>query len=94
MEEEHSVKALTPKVEKNILEYNDPFDTSIAENIVPSKTELKVLESELISGSEEKEEIKRSYTDPDFNPRDDLAKKQGTIMRYFSKQRKIKFTSL
>ena len=47
------------------MEYTDPFDTSIANNLLPGRAELKVLESELVSS------IKRSYTDPDFNPRAD-----------------------
>jgi MAGUK p55 subfamily protein 5 len=57
-----STKPLTPAVENN-LEYTNPFDTSIANNLLPGRAELKVLESELLSS------IKRSYTDPDFNPR-------------------------
>ncbi|GFG35784.1 hypothetical protein Cfor_03953 [Coptotermes formosanus] len=59
-----TAKPLTPAVE-SILEYADPFDTSIANNLLPGRAELKVLESELVSS------IKRSYTDPDFNPRAD-----------------------
>ncbi|XP_046982185.1 uncharacterized protein LOC124551235 [Schistocerca americana] len=44
---------------------DDPFDTSaVAGNLLPGKAELKVLESELIGGP-----LKRSYTDPDFDPR-------------------------
>jgi hypothetical protein len=57
-----TAKPLTPAVETK-LEYADPFDTSIANNLLPGRAELKVLESELVSS------IKRSYTDPDFNPR-------------------------
>lgn len=59
-----TAKPLTPAVEST-LEYADPFDTSIASNLLPGRAELKVLESELVSS------IKRSYTDPDFNPRAD-----------------------
>jgi len=59
-----TTKPLTPAVESS-LEYADPFDTSIANNLLPGRAELKVLESELVSS------IKRSYTDPDFNPRAD-----------------------
>jgi len=59
-----TTKPLTPAVEIS-LEYADPFDTSIANNLLPGRAELKVLESELVSS------IKRSYTDPDFNPRAD-----------------------
>ncbi|PNF15289.1 hypothetical protein B7P43_G01029 [Cryptotermes secundus] len=57
-----ATKPLTPAVEIK-LEYTNPFDTSIANNLLPGRAELKVLESELLSS------IKRSYTDPDFNPR-------------------------
>lgn len=72
VEEELPVKALTPAVEEDISSYIDPFDTSIAENIAPGRAELKVLENELISESAIAESgIKRSYTDPDFDPRDD-----------------------
>ncbi|KAK6642251.1 hypothetical protein RUM44_013974 [Polyplax serrata] len=77
VEEEYSVKALTPQIEEDISAYVDPFDTSIAENIVPGKAELKVLESELIPESQVPGEIKRSYTDPDFDPRDDLIKREA-----------------
>lgn len=64
VEEELPDKALTPALEEDISSYIDPFDTSIAENIAPGKAELKVLEVELVGS------ISRSYTDPDFNPRD------------------------
>ncbi|XP_076244000.1 uncharacterized protein LOC143185149 [Calliopsis andreniformis] len=54
---EVDAKPLTPKIESKVPEeeeisYDDPFDTSIATNILPGKAELKVLESELeqISG--------------------------------------------
>jgi len=51
-EVEVDAKPLTPRIEsKPILEeeisYSDPFDTSIATNILPGKAELKILESEL-----------------------------------------------
>lgn len=50
-------KALTPTIESKIEEeeisYEDPFDTSIATNILPGKAELKVLESELQQIKEE-----------------------------------------
>ncbi|XP_075233825.1 stoned A [Lycorma delicatula] len=66
-------KLHTPVVPKRIeeeleLNYADPFDTSIAQHILPGKAELKLLESELIE-SAEPGTIKRSYTDPDFDPR-------------------------
>ncbi|KAG5867514.1 hypothetical protein JTB14_036577 [Gonioctena quinquepunctata] len=47
-------KVLTPGDVRDItgeLSYCDPFDTSIACNILPGKTELKILESELISST-------------------------------------------
>ncbi|KYN31029.1 Protein stoned-A [Trachymyrmex septentrionalis] len=49
---EVDAKPLTPRIEsKPIVEeeisYSDPFDTSIATNILPGKAELKILESEL-----------------------------------------------
>ncbi|XP_015118565.1 protein stoned-B [Diachasma alloeum] len=46
-------KPLTPRIEAKVIEeeeeisYVDPFDTSIASNILPGKAELKLLESEL-----------------------------------------------
>lgn len=61
-------RPLTPAVEEQV--DVDPFDTSIASNIAPGKAELKVLENELITGDPQPS-IKRTYTDPDFNPRDE-----------------------
>ncbi|XP_076670795.1 uncharacterized protein LOC143370064 [Andrena cerasifolii] len=51
-EVEVDAKALTPNVEsrpieEEVISYSDPFDTSIATNILPGKAELKILESEL-----------------------------------------------
>ncbi|XP_026829104.1 protein stoned-B [Ooceraea biroi] len=52
-EVEVDAKPLTPKIESKSIEesieisYSDPFDTSIATNILPGKAELKILESEL-----------------------------------------------
>nr|XP_023017632.1 protein stoned-A [Leptinotarsa decemlineata]XP_023017633.1 protein stoned-A [Leptinotarsa decemlineata]XP_023017634.1 protein stoned-A [Leptinotarsa decemlineata] len=46
-----SIKVLTPgdvKYNPEEFSYCDPFDTSIACNILPGKTELKILENELI----------------------------------------------
>ncbi|XP_066595180.1 LOW QUALITY PROTEIN: protein stoned-B-like [Prorops nasuta] len=43
-------KPLTPKLESTLegeISYADPFDTSIASNILPGKAELKLLENEL-----------------------------------------------
>ncbi|CAG5096057.1 Similar to stnA: Protein stoned-A (Drosophila melanogaster) [Cotesia congregata] len=49
-----NIKALTPTIETRVSEedeeeisYVDPFDTSIASNILPGRAELKLLESEL-----------------------------------------------
>lgn len=49
---EVDAKPLTPRIEakpieEEVLSYEDPFDTSIATNILPGKAELKILESEL-----------------------------------------------
>lgn len=41
-------KVLTPQVQFDFEEEQDPFDTSIANNLGPGKTEIKLLESELI----------------------------------------------
>lgn len=51
VEENVAAKVLTPLTEKPLEEtFNaDPFDTSIANNILPGRTELKLLETELIS---------------------------------------------
>lgn len=46
-----TAKVLTPAAEEvtgELLLYADPFDTSIAKNILPGKAELKLLENELI----------------------------------------------
>lgn len=43
--------------------YLDPFDTSIAEGVIPGKTEIKLLEEELGVGSG------RRLSDDDFDPR-------------------------
>lgn len=70
VEDDVSVKVLTPAVETvgdfEELSYSDPFDTSIACNILPGKAELRLLENELIS---EPAQIKRNLTDPEFDPR-------------------------
>nr|XP_033334691.1 protein stoned-B-like [Megalopta genalis] len=56
-EVEVDAKPLTPTIENKIeeeeLSYEDPFDTSIATNILPGKAELKILESELQQIQEE-----------------------------------------
>lgn len=70
VEEDISCKVLTPAKETagdfdSI--YSDPFDTSIAANILPGKAELKLLENELISS--QPVPIKRNLTDPEFDPR-------------------------
>ncbi|XP_014480690.1 PREDICTED: protein stoned-B-like [Dinoponera quadriceps] len=50
-EVEVDAKPLTPRIESKPIEeeisYVDPFDTSIATNILPGKAELKILENEL-----------------------------------------------
>lgn len=63
-----NAKVLTPAASVEELAYVDPFDTSIASNILPGKTELKLLETELIAAT-----LKSSLSDPDFNPREDNA---------------------
>lgn len=67
-----NTKVLTPaaSVEDIITTYTDPFDTSIASNILPGKTELKLLETELIHSTSTT--LKSSLSDPDFNPREDI----------------------
>lgn len=78
---EITAKLHTPVVPRKIEEdlenfnYIDPFDTSIVKDVLPGKAELKLLESELID-SDSGSSIKRSYTDPDFNPRDSLSVNQ------------------
>lgn len=48
VEENVAGKVLTPQAEKVQSFHVDPFDTSIANNILPGRTELKLLETELI----------------------------------------------
>ncbi|XP_071527468.1 protein stoned-A [Panulirus ornatus] len=64
-------ETLQPEPEKQLAksESFDPFDTSIAESF--GKTELKVLETELLTATEAepKETLKKSESDFDFNPR-------------------------
>ncbi|CAG9823027.1 unnamed protein product [Phaedon cochleariae] len=45
------------------LSYSDPFDTSIAKNIQPGKTELKLLESQLIASPPEQKNSDRKVDD-------------------------------
>ncbi|XP_077289153.1 stoned A [Arctopsyche grandis] len=53
-------------VEDDHIEYSDPFDTSIVDFITaPGKTELKFIEKELLGETE----LKRTLSDPDFDPR-------------------------
>lgn len=84
---EVDAKPLTPRIESKPIEeeeeisYNDPFDTSIATNILPGKAELKILESELqqIPGELPVRPVPIAFTaiiktsipevDPDFDPR-------------------------
>lgn len=63
-----AAKVLTPAAEQQPtdfedLSYIDPFDTSIASNILPGKTELKLLETEFINTAND------ALCDVDFNPR-------------------------
>lgn len=50
-----SAKVLTPQgsIDSGEILYKDPFDTSAISNILPGKTELKLLESELIHSDTE-----------------------------------------
>lgn len=70
-------RPLTPAVEAEA--EVDPFDTSIASNIAPGKAELKVLENELIN-DDPQPSLKRTYTDPDFNPRDASAQSAQDLL--------------
>lgn len=49
----------------------DPFDTSIAHNILPGKTELKLIEKEILEHDQHNEAriLSNSDSDFDFNPR-------------------------
>lgn len=48
------------------IDYSDPFDTSLVDVIsAPGKTELKFIEKELLGETE----LKRTLSDPDFDPR-------------------------
>lgn len=79
VDDEVTAKVLTPAVESTIdfqLSYSDPFDTSIASNIFPGKTELKILENELNSMQTQ---IKRNLTDPEFDPRNLLTDDQQAV---------------
>uniref|UniRef100_A0A1Y1MMK8 Protein stoned-A n=1 Tax=Photinus pyralis TaxID=7054 RepID=A0A1Y1MMK8_PHOPY len=64
-------KVLTPATNRSLdnedVPYEDPFDTSIASNILPGKVELKLLETELIHTSQF--ELQSDITDSDFDPR-------------------------
>lgn len=66
-EVEVDAKPLTPRIESRVSEedteisYVDPFDTSIATNLLPGKAELKLLENEL---SQLPEEIRQVRTNP------------------------------
>lgn len=93
-EDEFNVKVLTPAAEISTsfeeISYSDPFDTSIANNILPGKAELKLIENELISSETP---IKRNLTDPDFDPRiqPELLKKPN-IEDIFSTNEETNFT--
>ncbi|CAG2063770.1 unnamed protein product [Timema podura] len=60
--------ANTQDKEEQIFDDIDPFDTSVVDIIAaPGKAELKFLEKEFLG--EEQETLKRSISDPNFNPR-------------------------
>lgn len=61
-----SKKPLTPYYtrENSIPESDDPFDTSFVPKIAPTKLELNLIEQELNNAT-----LKRSISDPDFDPR-------------------------
>ncbi|KAJ9586260.1 hypothetical protein L9F63_020094, partial [Diploptera punctata] len=64
-----TTKPLTPAVEtKSELEidYTDPFDTSIANNLAPGRAELKVLESELVKEVDREEVAQSPLEKPDL----------------------------
>lgn len=69
--DEVATKVLTPAADSvsitEEISYIDPFDTSIANNILPGKTELKLLETELINSVPTLNHLE----DPDFDPRAD-----------------------
>ncbi|XP_018897985.2 protein stoned-A [Bemisia tabaci] len=68
-------------VEENSSTARDPFDTSIAENILPGKAEIKLLENELLADSGPKtQKLTRSYTDEDFDPRDKVEAVIKTVL--------------
>lgn len=71
-EVEVDAKPLTPRVETRTIEdniddisYADPFDTSIATNILPGKAELKLLENELSELPAEPQQIRVNKIDLD-----------------------------
>lgn len=73
-------KVLTPAAEKcevvsAALEL-DPFDTSVASNILPGRTELKLLETELINS-----EAENKYTVNNFNVKQDLLQHSEDTIR-------------
>lgn len=71
--EEHNIKVLTPAINEqrsvvadSIDSYSDPFDTSaIDHNILPGKTELKLIENELLPRTDfdSRATVLDSYTD-------------------------------
>lgn len=84
--ESEYTKPLTPLVEEGeriseaILKTDgvDPFDTTFAENILPGKAELRIIESELFGGPDVTAGtgITRSLSDPDFDPRESTTSDQ------------------
>ncbi|XP_050430401.1 LOW QUALITY PROTEIN: protein stoned-B-like [Adelges cooleyi] len=62
----HPIEPNNPTTEKTDI---DPFDTSIAESLLPGKGELKLLENELLNNSENQNKKIIIEEDDDFNPR-------------------------
>jgi hypothetical protein len=61
------VEPIAPSAQDEEESFIDPFDTSAVENIVaPGKAELKFLEKEFLES-----DLKKSLSDPDFDPRAD-----------------------
>lgn len=70
--------SLLDPVDVNDSEIADPFDTTLVDKIVaPGKTELKLLERELIDSNP----VYRVDSDPDFDPRADEAKEERRASR-------------
>lgn len=79
---EVDAKPLTPRIEPNTaiieedISYVDPFDTSIAVNILPGKAELRILENELRQIPEQTSS-KELHSDPRLSDEDDFDPRAG-----------------